>query len=75
MWQSLGLIAKEEGRRGLYAGMGTHIARVVPNTAIMFLSFEVVNAMLGRRFEAKQRAQDAARRLDDEVELEMDQGK
>ena len=48
MWQSLRLIAKEEGRRGLYAGMGTHIARVVPNTAIMFLSFELVNTFLGR---------------------------
>ena len=79
MWQSIGLIAREEGRRGLYAGMGTHIARVVPNTAIMFLSFELVNAFLGRRFEAKQQqksaAQDAARRLDDEVELEVDQAK
>ncbi len=74
MWQSLRLIAKEEGRRGLYAGMGTHVARVVPNTAIMFLSFELVNTFLGRRFEEKQRAaQDAARRLDDEVELELDQ--
>lgn len=81
MWQSLRLIAKEEGRRGLYAGMGTHIARVVPNTAIMFLSFELVNTFLGRRFEeAKKKeersaAQDAARRLDDEVELEVDQAK
>ncbi|CAM9240507.1 unnamed protein product [Phaeothamnion confervicola] len=41
MWQALRLIAKEEGRHGLYAGMGTHVARVVPNTAIMFLTFEV----------------------------------
>lgn len=29
MWQSLILVGKEEGRRGLYAGMGTHVARVV----------------------------------------------
>lgn len=29
MWQSLILIGREEGRRGLYAGMGTHVARVV----------------------------------------------
>ena len=28
MWQSLVLVAKEEGRRGLYAGMGTHVVRV-----------------------------------------------
>lgn len=84
MWQSLRLIAREEGRRGLYAGMGTHVARVVPNTAIMFLSFELVNAFLGRRAEAakqrrgsgsgKEAAQDAARRVDDEVELEVDGG-
>lgn len=29
MWQSLILVGREEGRRGLYAGMGTHVARVV----------------------------------------------
>ena len=29
MWQSMLLVAREEGRRGLYAGMGTHVARVV----------------------------------------------
>ncbi|KAM3577434.1 hypothetical protein VYU27_000597 [Nannochloropsis oceanica] len=69
MWQSLRLIAKEEGRRGLYAGMGTHIARVVPNTAIMFLSFELVNTFLGRRFTEKQAAGDAAQRLGDDAEL------
>lgn len=28
-----------QGRKGLYAGMATHVARVVPNTAIMFLSY------------------------------------
>jgi len=50
MWQSLGLIAKEEGRAGLYAGMGTHLARVVPNTAIMFLSFELISKALDRKF-------------------------
>jgi len=69
MWQSLRLIAKEEGRRGLYAGMGTHIARVVPNTAIMFLSFELVNTFLGRRFAEKQAAQDAAQRVGDDAGL------
>lgn len=69
MWQSLRLIAKEEGRRGLYAGMGTHVARVVPNTAIMFLSFELVNSFLGKRFAEKQQAQDAAQLVGDEAEL------
>jgi len=51
MWQSLGLIAQEEGRAGLYAGMGTHIARVVPNTAIMFLSYELINRWLSKKFD------------------------
>ncbi|KAL9656947.1 hypothetical protein ABK040_007038 [Willaertia magna] len=35
-------IAKEEGRRGLYSGMGAHLIRVVPNTAIMFLTYEFI---------------------------------
>lgn len=42
MIQSLRLIAREEGRKGLYAGMGTHLARVVPNAALMFFTYEVV---------------------------------
>ncbi|KAG5184479.1 mitochondrial carrier domain-containing protein [Tribonema minus] len=49
MWQSIMLIGKEEGRKGLYAGMGTHVARVVPNTAIMFLSYELINTWLDKR--------------------------
>ena len=50
--------------------MGTHIARVVPNTAIMFLSFELVNTFLGKRFEEKKRVADAAaQRIGDEAEL------
>ena len=46
MWQSLSLIAKEEGRAGLYSGMGIHMVKVVPNSALMFLTYEVVNAWL-----------------------------
>ena len=49
MFPSLRLIAVEEGRRGLYAGMGTHLLRVVPSTAIMFLTFETVVRWLERR--------------------------
>ena len=33
---------------GLYAGMGVHLAKVVPNSAIMFLTYEIVNAWLGQ---------------------------
>jgi solute carrier family 25 protein 33/36 len=46
MWQTLRVIAKEEGRSGLYGGMGTHLARVVPATAIMFLSYETISDWL-----------------------------
>jgi len=48
MWQTLGIIGKEEGRKGLYAGMGTHLLKVVPNSAIMFLTYEIVNSWLGQ---------------------------
>lgn len=49
MIQSLRIIAKEEGRRGLYAGMGTHLARVVPNAALMFFTYEVVVKWIEKR--------------------------
>ncbi len=49
MWSSLGVIAREEGKAGLYAGMGTHVARVVPNSALMFLSYEIVNQWLSKQ--------------------------
>jgi solute carrier family 25 protein 33/36 len=50
MWGTLATIAKEEGRSGLYAGMGVHLMKVVPNSAIMFLTYEIVNVWL-RQFE------------------------
>eukprot|EP01133_Synstelium_polycarpum_P011195 gene11195-13051_t len=40
--QGMYLIGKEEGLRGLFGGMGAHVARVVPNSAIMFLTYEFV---------------------------------
>ena len=48
--QSLKLIAKEEGRRGLYGGMGLHLLRSVPNAAVMFLTFEVVQKFLAETY-------------------------
>eukprot|EP00168_Porphyra_purpurea_P007855 TRINITY_DN1987_c0_g1_i7.p2 TRINITY_DN1987_c0_g1~~TRINITY_DN1987_c0_g1_i7.p2 ORF type:complete len:285 (+),score=92.65 TRINITY_DN1987_c0_g1_i7:3-857(+) len=48
MFQSLRLIAREEGRAGLYAGMGPHLLRVVPNTALMFLVYESVMRSVDR---------------------------
>jgi solute carrier family 25 protein 33/36 len=43
-------IAAEEGIRGLYAGMGAHLIRVVPNTAIMFAVYEAVVHFGGKMF-------------------------
>jgi solute carrier family 25 protein 33/36 len=48
MWQTIALVAKEEGWQTLYSGMGIHLAKVVPNSAIMFLTYEVVNHWLDR---------------------------
>lgn len=47
MWNTIGIVAKEEGRSGLYAGMGVHLTKVVPNSAIMFLAYELVASWLG----------------------------
>lgn len=41
--QTLATVWREEGlRRGLYGGMSAHLIRVVPNTAIVFLTYEAV---------------------------------
>ena len=41
-FQAFRKIFYEEGRVGLYGGLGTHLLRQVPNTAIMFLTYEAV---------------------------------
>jgi solute carrier family 25 protein 33/36 len=46
MWQTIGSVAKEEGRKGLYGGMGVHLMKVVPNSALMFLTYEIVRGWL-----------------------------
>ena len=38
--QSVALILREEGLRGLYGGMGVHLLRTVPNAAILLLVVE-----------------------------------
>eukprot|EP01132_Coremiostelium_polycephalum_P009370 gene9370-11510_t len=40
--QGLALIAREEGLKGLFGGVGPHLLRVVPNSSIMFLTYEFV---------------------------------
>lgn len=46
MWQTLGLMAQEEGAKSLYSGMGVHLMKVVPNSATMFLCYEIVRGWL-----------------------------
>ncbi|KAB0793055.1 hypothetical protein PPYR_12675 [Photinus pyralis] len=49
-WQTLGLVAKEEGIRGVYRGLGTQLVRQIPNTAIMMATYEAVVYLLSVRF-------------------------
>lgn len=44
--QACRLIVREEGVAGLYGGLGPHLLKVVPNAAIMFLTYEFVVSML-----------------------------
>lgn len=44
--QSLILIGRQEGRLGLYGGLTPHLLRTVPNSAIMFLTYELVISVL-----------------------------
>lgn len=41
-FQTLKKVYKDEGRPGLYGGMGAHLLRQVPNTVIMFVTYEAV---------------------------------
>lgn len=41
-FQTMALIQKEEGFKGLYRGLAPQLMKVVPNHAIMFLTFEYI---------------------------------
>jgi len=41
-FQTLKKVYREEGRSGLYGGMGAHLLRQVPNTVIMFVTYEAI---------------------------------
>jgi len=41
-WQTLILVAREEGYRALYRGLATQLVRQIPNTAIMMSTYEAV---------------------------------
>ena len=45
-FQAFKKILLEEGRPGLYGGLGTHLIRQIPNTAIMFLTYESIVSFL-----------------------------
>ncbi len=42
LWHCFVVIGKNEGVRGLYGGLAPHLMRVVPNAAIMFLTYEAI---------------------------------
>ncbi|CAG9817668.1 unnamed protein product [Phaedon cochleariae] len=52
-WQSLGLVFKEEGVRGIYRGLTTQLVRQIPNTAIMMSTYEAVVYILTTRFNTE----------------------
>ena len=41
-WGTLGMVYREEGRTGLYRGLGTNLVRQIPNTAVMMATYELV---------------------------------
>ncbi|XP_022257644.1 mitochondrial carrier protein Rim2-like isoform X2 [Limulus polyphemus] len=47
-FQTLLLVFKEEGYRGLYRGLATQLVRQIPNTAIMMATYEAVVYILYR---------------------------
>lgn len=52
-FQTLNLIIKEEGVRGMYKGMATHLIRQIPNTAIVMTTYElIVNYFKSRQQES-----------------------
>jgi solute carrier family 25 protein 33/36 len=40
------LVLVEEGVRGLYGGLAAHLLRVVPNTTLVFFTYEFVMQFL-----------------------------
>eukprot|EP01130_Rhizamoeba_saxonica_P016215 TRINITY_DN7451_c0_g1_i2.p1 TRINITY_DN7451_c0_g1~~TRINITY_DN7451_c0_g1_i2.p1 ORF type:complete len:295 (+),score=36.55 TRINITY_DN7451_c0_g1_i2:137-1021(+) len=42
----LKVVAREEGRAGLYGGMGPHLMRVVPNSAILLITYEITLSLI-----------------------------
>lgn len=51
-WQTLGLVWREEGLRGVYRGLSTQLVRQIPNTAIMMATYEAVVYLLTTHFQS-----------------------
>jgi len=54
-WQTLMLVAKEEGRAGLYRGLATQLVRQIPNTAIMMATYELTVYLMTNYFKQQRR--------------------
>ncbi|KAK2581856.1 hypothetical protein KPH14_002319 [Odynerus spinipes] len=50
--QTLTTVYTEEGTKGLYRGLGTHLIRQIPNTAIIMATYEAVVYILTRHFHS-----------------------
>lgn len=50
--QTLNTVYVEEGTKGLYRGLGTHLIRQIPNTAIIMATYEAVVYILTRHFHS-----------------------
>lgn len=51
-WQTLNLVYKEEGFKGVYRGLSTQLVRQIPNTAIMMSTYEAVVYILTSYFNS-----------------------
>ena len=45
-FQTLGVVFREEGRRGLYGGLSAHLMRVIPSAAVTFVTYECAMVIL-----------------------------
>jgi len=49
-FHGLFVVAREEGLRGLYGGLGPHLLRVVPNAGLLFMTYELTLSYFARNF-------------------------
>lgn len=57
-WQTLTLVLKEEGMKGLYRGLATQLVRQIPNTAIMMSTYEAVVYLCSKHYLEEDPEQD-----------------